>query len=112
MAEGLRKIPQQHLGLRFDLLGEKAQMVRGLSVRHEDTLRLIDLSGHCKNLGQPEPTEDEGPLLPTDAVVASVAMYVGALAQFALNPLYGSIAPPCRFSTAGSTGSTPDQPPS
>ena len=85
----------------LDFFRKKTQMVRGLRMRDEDALRIVDLPGHRKSLRQPESTKDERPLLAADSIVGPyvyryraddgvgpVAIHVRAIPQLGLNPLH------------------------
>jgi hypothetical protein len=89
MTESLWKVSEQHLGPRLDLLGEKAQMVRGLYMRYENALSFVDLPRHRENLGQPKSTKDERPLVATNPVIGSVAVQVRAVPELGSDPLHG-----------------------
>ena len=88
MAKRLREVSEQRPGPRVDLLRKKAQVVRGLGVRHKHALRFVDLPRHCEHLRQPESTKNERSLLAADAVVGSVAIHVRAGAQLGADPLH------------------------
>jgi hypothetical protein len=89
MAKRLWEVTEQRVCPRIDFLRKKAQVIRRLCVRHEDTLRLVELTRHRKNLRQPESTKDECSLLTADPIAASIAVHVRTISQLSADPLHG-----------------------
>ena len=65
MTEGLREIAQQFVTRRIYLLGEQADVIGVGNRLFEGRPGLLDLSGQCLRLGEPERAEQESPSSPS-----------------------------------------------
>ena len=79
MAERLREVADHLAAARVDFLGQQAHVVDSRHRAPEGGGGPVELSGQCLRVRQPERAEQEGSLLPRQAVMSQVAVHQAAL---------------------------------